>query len=177
MWDIAILLLVSLIVIWVGHWVHIWRNPKSNGKLPPGSMGLPLIGETIQFLYPNSLYGAPPFIAKRVARYGSLFRSSLLGQKVIISADPEVNHYIFQQEGKLFQCSYTKSSEKIFGSRNLMTYQGISHKYLRNLTLNLVSVENLKKNMVNEMDKITQEHLHAWTRLDSVEVKDATAEV
>ncbi|GAB4834376.1 hypothetical protein Ancab_032630 [Ancistrocladus abbreviatus] len=82
MWDIK-LLVVGLLVVLISHWVYTWRNPKSSGKLPPGSMGLPFIGETIQYFAPNSVFGVPPFIARRVARYGSLFRTSIIGQKVV----------------------------------------------------------------------------------------------
>ncbi|GAB4834372.1 hypothetical protein Ancab_032626 [Ancistrocladus abbreviatus] len=54
MWDIK-LLVVGLLVVLISHWVYTWswRNPKSNGKLPPGSMGLPFIGETIQYFNPK----------------------------------------------------------------------------------------------------------------------------
>ncbi|PON58002.1 hypothetical protein PanWU01x14_169330, partial [Parasponia andersonii] len=52
----------------LNHWVYRWQNPTCNGKLPPGSMGFPLIGETIQFFTSHSLYSIPPFIQKRMAR-------------------------------------------------------------------------------------------------------------
>ncbi|KAH7522685.1 hypothetical protein FEM48_Zijuj07G0164900 [Ziziphus jujuba var. spinosa] len=66
----VLLCLVALLVVWVSHCVYRWKNPKCHGKLPPGSMGFPFIGETIQFFIPNhSLYDIPPFIRSRMARY------------------------------------------------------------------------------------------------------------
>ncbi|EFH64236.1 hypothetical protein ARALYDRAFT_893156 [Arabidopsis lyrata subsp. lyrata] len=50
LWTLCIL--VSLLVTSITSWVYNWRNPKCRGKLPPGSMGLPLIGETIHFFKP-----------------------------------------------------------------------------------------------------------------------------
>ncbi|GMH26598.1 hypothetical protein Nepgr_028441 [Nepenthes gracilis] len=178
MWDIGVIIAIVIIgffVISITHWIYCWNHPKCNGKLPPGSMGLPIIGETFHFFMPNSLYDAPPFIAKRVTRYGPIFRTSIVAQKIVVSLDPEVNHYIIQQEGKLFQCWYTESSSEILGQQNMMEYQGIFHKYLRNLTLNLLSPENLKENMLCVMDKATQNCLCSWALLPSVEVKQATA--
>lgn len=58
----------ALLVISITHWVYRWRNPRCNGKLPPGSMGLPLLGETLQFFTPNPSSDIPPFIKKRMER-------------------------------------------------------------------------------------------------------------
>ncbi|KAJ9680926.1 hypothetical protein PVL29_020048 [Vitis rotundifolia] len=176
MWE-AFLCLISLFVIWVSHWVYRWVHPKCNGQLPPGSMGWPVIGETIDYFLPHSLYDLSPFITKRMTRYGSLFRTSLIGQRVVVSTDPELNHYIFQQEGKLFQCWYTESFFKILGQQSLMEHQGVIHKYLKGLILNLVSPENLKQKLLHEMDSTTRKFLHSWANCypTSVDVKEESA--
>ncbi|CAI9768368.1 unnamed protein product [Fraxinus pennsylvanica] len=62
------LLIVGLLTVYVTHWIYRWRNPKCNGVLPPGSMGLPLIGETIQLVIPSASLDLPPFIKKRMKR-------------------------------------------------------------------------------------------------------------
>src|SRR5438132_638035 len=41
--------------------------------LPPGNMGLPLIGETLSFI--NNVFG---FLETRQKRYGNIFKSSVL---------------------------------------------------------------------------------------------------
>jgi hypothetical protein len=68
-----VLVLVALFVIYYTHLLIKWKYPKINGvpvQLPPGSMGLPVIGETIQLLIPsyNSI-DIHPFIRKRIQRY------------------------------------------------------------------------------------------------------------
>ncbi|KAL3848935.1 hypothetical protein ACJIZ3_010817 [Penstemon smallii] len=146
--------LAALIVLGVTHLVYKWRNPKCNGVLPPGSMGLPFIGETLQYFSPKPQQGIPPFISKRMARYGPLFRTSLLGQRIVFSTDPVVNQYIFQQEGDAFRWN--------------------AHKYLRNLVLDLIGPENLKGGLIHEMDKKTRHHLSSWACKDEVEVKRRT---
>lgn len=67
MWNIG-LWLVAVIVVGISGWVYKWRNPKCKGVLPPGSMGLPFIGESIQYFSSHSYEGIPPFIAERTAR-------------------------------------------------------------------------------------------------------------
>lgn len=173
MWNI-ILCIVGLVVVGITHWVYRWRNPKCKGVLPPGSMGLPLIGETLQYFSKSPYDGIPPFIAQRTAKYGTLFKTSLVGQPIVISTDPEVNYYVFQQEDKLFQCSYTKSAVELSGKKGLMGNGGSAHKYLRNLVLSLTGPDKLKTKLVSEVDRITREHLHRWTTQGDIEVKDAS---
>lgn len=73
MWCIPILEivlgLVALTVIVVSHWKYKWRIRSSVGRLPPGSMGLPFIGETIDFFMPSKSIDIPPFLKKRTERY------------------------------------------------------------------------------------------------------------
>lgn len=65
MWGLCI---GALVIISITHFVYRWRNPRCKGKLPPGSMGLPLLGETLQFFTPNTSSDIPPFIKKRMDR-------------------------------------------------------------------------------------------------------------
>ncbi|KAL3834729.1 hypothetical protein ACJIZ3_009465 [Penstemon smallii] len=165
--------IVGLIVLGVSHLVYKWRNPKCNGVLPPGSMGLPFIGESLQYFSPQPLEGIPPFLTKRIARYGPLFRTSFLGQRVIVSIDPVVNQYIFRREGYEFRSWYTSSAVMVLGSKGINSQQGDAHKYLRNLTLEFIGPENLKVELGHEMDINTRHHLASWACGDhEVDIKE-----
>ncbi|KAL3537909.1 hypothetical protein ACH5RR_001275 [Cinchona calisaya] len=171
---IPLLCLLALVITGLTHWVYRWRNPKCNGVLPPGSMGFPIIGETLQFFSVHPLEGVPPFISKRVSRYGTFFKTSIVGQPVVVSTDPEINHHIFQQEGKLFQCWYTESAGQLLGEQGWSVHSGAMHKYIRSLALRLIGPESLKDGLLPEMDEMTQKHLHLWTGHANIDVKEAT---
>ena len=96
---------------------------------------------------------------------------------MVVSTDPEINHYIFQQEGKSFIAWYTESFTEIIGQESLLTYHGMVHKYLKNLILHLVGPENLKGKLIHELDDETRKHLHTWARHGTVDVKEAMSEV
>ncbi|OVA11984.1 Cytochrome P450 [Macleaya cordata] len=117
-------------------------------------MGLPLIGETLELFIPSNSLDVPPFIKKRLARYGSLFRTSLAGRPVVVSADPEFNHLIFQKEGQLVEFWYMDSFAKLLGHQNTdnsTAAVGYVHKYLRNLVLDHFGLESLKEKVIMEM--------------------------
>ncbi|KAH7863152.1 hypothetical protein Vadar_014001 [Vaccinium darrowii] len=166
--------IVALVVVSITHWVYRWRNPRCNGQLPPGSMGLPLLGETLQFFAPNTSSDIPPFIKKRIDRYGPVFRTSLVGRSVIISIDPDFSYFVFQQEGKLFKSSYPDTFTQIFGRQNVGSLHGFMYKYLKNMVLNLFGPESLKK-MLPEVEEAACRNLKRWSSQESVELKDSTA--
>ncbi|XP_050227313.1 cytochrome P450 87A3 isoform X2 [Mercurialis annua] len=171
MWG---LLLGALVIISITHWVYRWRNPKCNGKLPPGSMGLPLLGETLQFFAPNTSSDIPPFVKERMKRYGPIFRTSLVGRPVVVSTDPDLNYFIFQQEGKLFQSWYPDTFMEIFGRQNVGSLHGFMYKYLKNMVLNVFGPESLKK-MLPEVQEAACERLQLWSHQGTVDLKEATA--
>lgn len=110
-------------------------------------------------------------------RYGSIFKTSLVGRPFIISADPELNHFIFQQEGHLFQSWYPESFTEILGSQNVGSIHGFMYKYLKSLILSLFGVESLKENLLPEIDWSVRRTLSAWSDQPSVEVRDAIGKV
>ncbi|XP_047337948.1 cytochrome P450 87A3 [Impatiens glandulifera] len=172
--------LVLCIIAFVSLWLYRWSNPRCNGKLPPGSMGLPFIGETLQFFAPNTTSNMPPFIRDRIKlyifiiRYGPIFCTSLVGRPVIVSTDADLNYFIFQQEGNLFQSWYPDTFTEIFGKQNVGSLHGFMYKYLKNMVLSLFGPQSLK-NMLPEVEQSAHTYLKRWSTQKSVELKDATA--
>lgn len=68
MWTVVGLCLIALLVTYTIRWIIKWRNPNCNGVLPPGSMGLPLIGETLNLIIPSYSLDLHPFIKKRLEK-------------------------------------------------------------------------------------------------------------
>ena len=109
-------------------------------------------------------------------RYGSVFKTSLVGNLVVVSGDSELNQYIFK-EGKSVYCSYKESALKIMGEQSLLAYHGVFHKYLKNLTLSMIGPESLKEVLLHETDAITRKYLHSCSNYASFDVKEESANV
>ncbi|KAL6859128.1 hypothetical protein ACP4OV_018130 [Aristida adscensionis] len=167
----------TLVIGWLLHWVYKWMNPPCNGRLPPGSMGFPVVGETFQFFKASPSIDIPRYYQQRLKRYGPVFKTSLVGQPVVISMDPEVNRFIFQHENKLFRSWYPETANSIFGKKSITTCSAAAHKFVRSFAARLFGAENLKGVLIRELEDAMRQALAAWSAKPSVEVKDALADM
>ncbi|CAE5963031.1 unnamed protein product [Arabidopsis arenosa] len=165
---------VSLIVVKLFYWIYQSRNPKSNEKLPPGSMGFPIFGETFEFMKPHDAFQFPTFIKERIIRHGPLFRTSLFGAKVIISTDIELNMEIAK---KNHVPSLTKSIAQLFGENNLFFQSKESHKHVRNLTFQLLGSQGLKLRVMQDIDLLTRIHMDERARKGCLDVKEISSKI
>ncbi|KAL8503283.1 hypothetical protein ACS0TY_022140 [Phlomoides rotata] len=167
----------AFVVIMIINWVYHWLNPRCNGVLPPGSMGWPLLGETLSFFAPNTTSDIPPFVKKRMQKYGPIFKTSLVGRPVIVSTDADLNYFIFQQEGQLFQSWYPDTFTEIFGRQNVGSLHGFMYKYLKNMVLNLFGPESLKK-MLPQVQQASLSSLNNWSSSHhTIDAKDSIAQM
>ncbi|KAI4343268.1 hypothetical protein MLD38_027796 [Melastoma candidum] len=165
---------LALLVVGIAYYAYRWSHPRSEGKLPPGSMGWPLLGETLQFFAPSTSNDVSSFVKERMQRYGPIFRTSLVGRPVIVSTDADLNYFVFQQEGQLFQSWYPDTFTEIFGRQNVGSLHGFMYKYLKNLVLNLFGPVSLQK-MIPELEETANRKLRHWSFQDTVEIKEETA--
>ncbi|KAJ4827283.1 hypothetical protein Tsubulata_043302 [Turnera subulata] len=171
-WTIG-LSAIALVLVYCTHLVFKWKNPKVNGVLPPGSLGLPLIGETLQFIIPSRSLDLHPFIKNRMKKYGPIFKTSLVGRPFIVSTDPEVNKYVLAHEGKLVEMWYLDSFSKIFEleGENRVTAVGEIHSYFRSIILNHFGVDSLRQNLLPKVEETIHTHLTKWSTQGPVDVK------
>ncbi|GAB2223237.1 hypothetical protein Droror1_Dr00017375 [Drosera rotundifolia] len=167
--------IATVITIWISRWVYRWRNPKCNGVLPPGSMGFPIIGETFQIFAPSYSFDIP-FINKKIQRYGPIFKTSFLGDPLIISADLEFNNHLLKQEGKQVEFWYMKSFNRVFfpqaGEARVQADETV-HKYLRATTLNHFGVECIKESLIAYIERLADQTLSTCSKFDVVDANQA----
>eukprot|EP00854_Cymbomonas_tetramitiformis_P022984 gene22984-27801_t len=74
----------------------IVRRNSSQEKLPPGSMGLPFVGESFA-----QVTAAETFVVSRAATHGDIFKTNTLGQPTIVMSGPENLDFILDCEKKV----------------------------------------------------------------------------
>lgn len=162
--GVLLLLLLLLLTVVYKHFAPLFVNigGVSSTLPPPGRFGWPLVGETLSFLKPHGSNAIGSFLEEHCSRYGKVFKSHLFFSPAIVSCDQELNHFILQNEDKLFQCSYPKPIHGVLGKNSLLVVVGDAHKRLRTMALTLVSTTKSKVSYLNDIEKIAVRIIHSW---------------
>lgn len=131
--------------------------------MPPGNLGLPFVGETLQLIAAYKTENPEPFIDERVSRYGSIFTTHVFGEPTVFSADPETNRFILQNEGKLFECSYPGSISNLLGKHSLLLMKGSLHKRMHSLTMSFANSSIIRDHLLVDIDRLVRLNLDSWT--------------
>ncbi|XP_037438199.1 cytochrome P450 87A3-like [Triticum dicoccoides] len=170
----AAAVLASLLILLLFRW-YCGSSITAKGRLPPGSRGLPVLGETLQFFAGSPSLELHPFFKRRLERYGPIFRTNLIGVDLIVSLDAELNNLVFQQDERLFENWWPESVMRIFGAESIIPSMGSFHKHAKNLILRIFGPENLRLVLLQDVQRTAQASLLSWLDLPSVELKEATS--
>jgi len=136
-------------------------NTLSSLPLPPGSFGLPFIGETLSFLRD------PNFAKKRHKKYGPVFKSQLFGRPTIFLLGAEANHFLLTHENQYFSTSWPHSTKVLLGPAALSVQTGAEHQQRRKLLSQAFQPRALA-GYVTTMEQITHRYLHKWEQLGTL---------
>ncbi|KAL9330590.1 hypothetical protein ACSQ67_000200 [Phaseolus vulgaris] len=135
------------------------RKPQNQttAKLPPGSMGWPYIGETLQ------LYSQDPnvYFSTKHKRFGEIFKTNILGCPCVMLISPEAARFVLVTQAHLFKPTYPKSKERLIGPFALFFHQGDYHTRLRKLVQRSLSFEALR-NLVPHVEALVLSGMNSW---------------
>jgi len=129
--------------------------------LPPGNLGLPVLGETLSFLRD------PDFATKRHQQHGSIFKSQLFGRPTIFLKGPEANYFVLTHENKYFVVSWPPSLQQLLGPLSLALQKGEMHIGRRKLMAQAFQPRALA-GYLPAMEAITEQYLQRWTALETL---------
>ncbi|MFY0574839.1 cytochrome P450 [Cystobacter fuscus] len=130
-----------------------------NLPLPPGRMGLPLLGETLEFLRSS---GA--FAARRRRLYGPVFRSHVLGSPTAFLLGPDAIQWIFAGEGKYLKNRWTPGVRRLLGANSLSLLEGEEHLDRRRLLAPHFSYATMR-GFVPAIESLATRHFERWAAL------------
>lgn len=125
-------------------------------QLPPGSFGLPIIGETLSLLLD------PQFIEKRYKQYGPIFKSHILGRPTVYMIGPEAVEFVLSSHMDHFSWreGWPNNFKELLGE-SLFLQDGEEHRQNRRLMMPAFHGPALAR-YVTTMESITQGYLQKW---------------
>ncbi|KAK2641831.1 hypothetical protein Ddye_023594 [Dipteronia dyeriana] len=145
---------------------YIFFNKPKN--LPPGKMGLPYIGESLEFLSTAKNGHPDKFIFDRLAKYSSkVFKTSILTKPTAVFCGPAANKFLFSNENKIVNVWFPESVTKIFPSTASVKEESLK---MRKMLPSFLKPEALMK-YIGVMDQIAKKHFESdWEGKQQVKV-------
>ncbi|MEI6328383.1 MAG: cytochrome P450 [Pseudanabaena sp.] len=141
---------------------------------PSGEMGLPLLGETLNFLFD------PKYAAKKKSKYGGIFKTHIFGGPSVFMVGAEANQFIFANENKYFDVSWPASTQALLGANSLSMQMGHTHGSRRKLMAQAFQPRALAS-YTPAIALITDRYLQRWQQMGSLtwypEIRDYTFDI
>ncbi|KAK4587612.1 hypothetical protein RGQ29_018858 [Quercus rubra] len=146
------------------------KSYASHPNLPRGKMGLPFIGESLEYLSTGRKGHPEKFIYDRMAKFSSeVFKTSIFGEPVAVMCNTAGNKFLYSNENKLVTAWWPSSVNKIFPS-SLQTSSNEESKKMRKMLPNFMKPEALQR-YIGIMDTIARRHFEAgWEGKQEVTV-------
>jgi cytochrome P450 len=124
---------------------------------PPGSFGLPVIGETFSFILDPS-----NFVTQRYRKHGSIFKTHLLGKPTVVMVGPEAIEFLLSSHREYFSWreGWPDNFKTLLGE-SLFVQDGEEHQRNRRLMMPALHGVALA-NYVSTMESITYNYLKKW---------------
>uniref|UniRef100_A0A6N2KLC1 Cytochrome P450 n=1 Tax=Salix viminalis TaxID=40686 RepID=A0A6N2KLC1_SALVM len=141
------------------------KDPSHSAKnLPPGSLGWPIFGETLEFLF-----GKPEkFVFDRMKKYSSdIFKTRILGEKTVVICGPDGNKYLLQEA---FHCISTSFDAEALSFHQAAAPIEVSREAASKILRSpgFLKPEALVR-YLGKMDSITQQQMQTyWEGKDEV---------
>ncbi|OVA06096.1 Cytochrome P450 [Macleaya cordata] len=133
---------------------------RSTKRLPPGSLGIPLIGQSLGLLYAMRKNTAERWVQERIEKYGSISKLTLFGTPTVMIHGQAANKFLFTSDSNTLSNQQPKSIMSILGNRCLFALSNDDHKRVRGALMSFLRPEVLKQ-YVGKIDVQVRMHLES----------------
>ncbi|KAF5763453.1 putative abieta-7,13-dien-18-ol hydroxylase [Helianthus annuus] len=165
----VIMILLLLLILVTTYF--LFHHKKYNSQLPPGSLGPPVIGQSLSLLKALKADRIEKWFQERITTHGPAWKASLFGYPTVVLHGPSANKFIYTCDGNLLSNTQPPSLSRIFGSKNILELSGNDHKRVRAAIVSFPKVEVLKQ-YVAKVDEEIRHHLQThWHGKHEVQVQ------
>nr|XP_043620051.1 taxadiene 5-alpha hydroxylase-like [Erigeron canadensis] len=147
------------------------RGKRYPGRLPPGSLGLPLIGQTFDLLKALKGDKVQEWFQERIAKHGPIWKAHLFGYPTVVLHGVIANKFVYTCDGNVLSNKQPPSVSRIMGMNNIGELIGDDHKRVRGALSSFLKIDVLKE-YVAKVDEEIQHHLETlWRGQNEVQVQ------
>lgn len=150
--------LLAAFVFFVPIFLLLAKRRSSSKKIPPGSLGIPMIGQSLSLLQHMRANTAEKWLEKRIQKYGPISKMCLFGKPTVFIYGQAANKFVFASDSSTLANSQTESVKTILGDRCLLELSGEEHKRVRNALMSFLKPESLK-HYVGKMHQEVRLHI------------------
>ncbi|KAK9097609.1 hypothetical protein Sjap_023106 [Stephania japonica] len=147
------------------------------GKLPPGSRGWPLIGESMELLRAGRNGQVEKFFQDRMSKHSNqAFTTSLFGQSNMVAlCGPEAHKFLFSNEHKLVNSWWPRSVHKLFPTTSRQVREDAMR--MRSLIMPALLKAEALQRYVGSMDAMARRSVErGWVGKEEVRVFELVKE-
>jgi cytochrome P450 len=165
--SVVVVLVVTIASIAIIHLLTRAKKPCPP-NLPPGSLGLPVIGQSLALLRAMRGDGSSRWIRDRIDRYGPVSKLSLFGTPTVLLAGPAANKFTFFSSALSTQ--QPRSVQRILGEKSILDIYGADDRRIRGALLEFLRPDMLRT-YVGKIDGEVRRHLdESWAGRPTVTV-------
>lgn len=151
----SVLLVALLLLIPV---LFLLKRTKPSKRVPPGSLGIPIIGQSLGLLRAMRANTAEKWVEDRINKYGPISKLSLFGTPTVLIHGQAANKFIFTNRDENIVNQQTQSIKMILGDRNLLELSSKDHSRVRGALVPFLKPESLKQ-YVGKIDEEVRRHI------------------
>jgi len=150
--------------------VTAFEAAKEGLQLPPGSFGWPFFGESLAFVKDMA-----NFTGDRVRKFGKIFKTHVLGERLIVLSEPKYLKFLLLKEGAWTVNEWPESTRRLLGTHSLAVQTGAMHRAQRKLAHNAALSSKGVEKYVDKIAEAAETHIEGWLDEMDMELKMGNA--
>ncbi|KAL3684849.1 hypothetical protein R1sor_002871 [Riccia sorocarpa] len=128
----TLILILAVTILWLLWSVSSYFRYRNRLPVPPGNLGFPFIGQTVEFLLANGTTdGIRLWMQNKISKHGPIFKWRFLGYTMVMMDQPEGNKFVLQNEGTSNHIFWPFQICTLLGPESLLIQSGERHKLAR----------------------------------------------
>lgn len=172
-WTVGSLVVVGVVsCLWVAFlWLsHRWtsslermRDSSCPLPLPPGTMGLPFVGETLEFIRKGA-----EFFAARLARHGPVYKTHMIGCPVVRVVGGEHVRHVLMGELVNVRSNWPMCVQRLVGPQSLLGMSSERHRKIKPV-IGAIFSPTVLSSFVPTIQRVVNRHLDRWCQTSATQ--------